>query len=67
MNPGGSVKDRAALYLIKDALEKGQFVYYASVKLQQNKLCTLKCTGMYMYVCENCGKKYLFLGETFNK
>lgn len=26
MNPGGSVKDRAALYLIKDALEKGQFV-----------------------------------------
>ncbi len=24
MNPGGSVKDRAAQYLIKDALEKGQ-------------------------------------------
>ena len=24
MNPGGSVKDRAALYLIKDAAEKGQ-------------------------------------------
>ena len=23
MNPGGSVKDRAALYLIKDAEEKG--------------------------------------------
>ena len=23
MNPGGSVKDRAALYLIKDAQEKG--------------------------------------------
>lgn len=24
LNPGGSVKDRAALFLIKDALEKGQ-------------------------------------------
>ena len=24
MNPGGSVKDRAALYLIKDAEEKGE-------------------------------------------
>ena len=23
MNPGGSVKDRAALYLVKDAIEKG--------------------------------------------
>ena len=33
MNPGGSVKDRAALYLIKDALEKGQFI---SPGLSQN-------------------------------
>ena len=24
LNPGGSVKDRAALYLIKDAEERGQ-------------------------------------------
>ena len=24
INPGGSVKDRAALYLIKDAEERGQ-------------------------------------------
>jgi hypothetical protein len=26
MNPGGSVKDRAALYVVKDAEEKGNFV-----------------------------------------
>ena len=26
MNPGGSVKDRAALYLIKDAEEKGTYL-----------------------------------------
>lgn len=30
MNPGGSVKDRAALYLIKDALEKGDVTYSVS-------------------------------------
>jgi cysteine synthase len=24
MNPGGSVKDRAALYVVKDAEEKGE-------------------------------------------
>jgi cysteine synthase len=27
MNPGGSVKDRAALYLIKEAEEKGKLGY----------------------------------------
>ena len=27
MNPGGSVKDRAALYLIKDAEEKGMSMH----------------------------------------
>jgi cysteine synthase len=26
MNPGGSVKDRAALYVVKDAEEKGKIV-----------------------------------------
>jgi cysteine synthase len=26
MNPGGSVKDRAALYVVKDAEEKGNLV-----------------------------------------
>jgi len=26
MNPGGSVKDRAALYVIKDAEEKGKIL-----------------------------------------
>ena len=27
MNPGGSVKDRAALYVIKDAEERGSFMW----------------------------------------
>ena len=27
LNPGGSVKDRAALYLIKEAEEKGMFMF----------------------------------------
>lgn len=29
LNPGGSVKDRAALYLIKDAEEKGSNAFLA--------------------------------------
>lgn len=29
MNPGGSVKDRAALYVVKDAEEKGTRIVHA--------------------------------------
>jgi cysteine synthase A len=28
MNPGGSVKDRAALYVVKDAEERGRYIEY---------------------------------------
>ena len=31
MNPGGSVKDRAALFLIKDAEERGIYMYMCNI------------------------------------
>lgn len=40
LNPGGSVKDRAALYLIKDAEEKGKVCYTSH-----------DCTGLIISRC----------------
>jgi len=34
MNPGGSVKDRAALYVVKDAEEKGNFALSGGLTMQ---------------------------------
>jgi cysteine synthase len=34
MNPGGSVKDRAALYVVKDAEEKGKHRYDTTNSIQ---------------------------------
>jgi len=38
MNPGGSVKDRAALYVIKDAEEKGILLPPASENALTNRI-----------------------------
>ena len=39
-NGGGSVKDRAALFLIKDAIKKGKLHHFYEVLRKETSLCS---------------------------
>jgi hypothetical protein len=51
LNPGGSVKDRAALYLIKDAQERGLLANYS---ICVHSLCGCYIINIILLVFDRC-------------